>query len=220
MTSAPAFAQNWSFDARRIGLGGVGSTANVALSIVDEQRKYKAIVLPFGLAQVLPNLPKLDPTKDDFDLVRAIEYSASPIHYIIGRDDSSTASAFINDLRNGTLNRDLNVYRTFSPATSVSAEGLASPNWGHTFKLKQGDNGAFQGIYAGGGIYFSMNTSAEIDPALAESVLEHHAGLHPEYQLPLVERHRKPVRRRHHRRVSRPLRRVRTAGDSGLGRRQ
>ena len=167
LTSTPAFAQNWSFDARRIGLGGVGSTANVALSIVDEQKKYKAIVLPFGLAQVLPNLPKLDPTKDDFDLVRAIEYSASPIHYIIGRDDSSTASAFINDLRNGTLNRDLNVYRTFSPATSVTAEGLASPNWGHTFKLRQGDNGAFQGIYAGGGIYFSMNTSAEIDPALA-----------------------------------------------------
>ena len=93
LTSTPAFAQNWSFDARRIGLGGVGSTANVALSIVDEQRKYKAIVLPFGLAQVLPNLPKLDPTKDDFDLVRAIEYSASPIHYIVGRDNTSSASA-------------------------------------------------------------------------------------------------------------------------------
>ena len=49
-----------------------------------------------------PNLPKLDPTSDDFDLVRTIEYSASPIHYIVGRDDTSTASAFITDLRNGS----------------------------------------------------------------------------------------------------------------------
>src|SRR6476620_4266914 len=104
LTSAPALAQNWSFDARRVALGGVGSTSNVALDIVDEQRPYKAIVLPFGLFQILPNLPKLDPTKDEFDLVRAIEYAASPIHFIVGRDNTNTASAFITDLRNGELN--------------------------------------------------------------------------------------------------------------------
>ena len=46
---------------------------------------------------------KLDPTKDEFDLVRAIEYSASPIHFIVGRDDTQTASLFITDLRNGEL---------------------------------------------------------------------------------------------------------------------
>ena len=68
---------------------------------------------------MLPNLPKLDPTKDEFDLVRAIEYTASPIHYIVGRDDTNTASAFITDLRNGTLSRDLNIYRGFSPQTNV-----------------------------------------------------------------------------------------------------
>src|SRR5687768_2551890 len=81
--TSPAFAQNWSFDARTIALGGVGSTSNVAVDMVDEQRPYRSIVLPFGLLQVLPNLPKVDPTKDDFDLVRAIEYTASPIHYIV-----------------------------------------------------------------------------------------------------------------------------------------
>ena len=89
---AQARAQNWSFDARAVGLGGVGSTSNVAADMVDEQRPYRAIVLPFGLLQVIPNLPKLDPTKDEFDLVRAIEYSASPIHFIIGRDDTETGS--------------------------------------------------------------------------------------------------------------------------------
>jgi len=167
LTSAPALAQNWSFDARKVGMGGIGSTSNVAADMVDEQRPYRAIVLPFGLFQVLPNLPKLDPTKDEFDLVRAIEYSASPIHFIVGRDDTNTASALVTDLRNGTMNRDLNVYRVFSPATSASAEGLASPSWGHTFKIQNSDAGPFQGIYVGAGPYFSINTSAEIDPALA-----------------------------------------------------
>lgn len=168
LISTPAFAQNWSFDARNIAMGGVGSTSNVAADMVDEQRAYRAIVLPFGLAQILPNLPKLDPTKDEFDLVRAIEYAASPLHYIIGRDDTSTANAFVTDLRNGEMSRDLNDYRGFSPATSMSAEGLASPSWGYTFKIKKDPNGPFQGVYAGAGIYFSMQTSAEIDPRLAD----------------------------------------------------
>jgi len=167
LTSAPALAQNWSFDARNVGLGGIGSTSNIAFDMVDEQRPYRPIVLPFGLFQILPNLPKLDPTSDEFDLVRSIEYAASPIHYIVGRDSTNTASAFITDLRNGTLSRDLNVYRGFSPATSVAAEGLASPNWGKTIKFKQDGGGAFQGIYVGAGPYFSINTAAEIDPALA-----------------------------------------------------
>ena len=61
LMSATAGAQNWSFDARNVGIGGVGSTSNVALDMVDEQRPYRAIVLPFGLFQILPNLPKLDP---------------------------------------------------------------------------------------------------------------------------------------------------------------
>ena len=154
--TSPAFAQNWSFDARTVGLGGVGSTSNVAVDMVDEQRPYRAIVLPFGLLQVLPNLPKLDPTSDDFDLVRTIRYTVSPIHYIIGRDDTATASLFITDLRNGTLNSDLNVYRGFDPNTSVVAEGLASPSWGKTIKFHKNGERSFQGVYIGAGPYLSM----------------------------------------------------------------
>ena len=84
--------------------------------------------------------------------MRAIEYAASPIHYIVGRDDRNAASAFVTDLSNGTLNRDLNTYRGFYPPTSVSAEGLASPNWGDTFKFSEDPNGPFQGIYVGAGL--------------------------------------------------------------------
>lgn len=170
LSAAPARAQNWSFDARNIGLGGIGASSNIAFDMVDEQRPYRPLVLPFGLLfQVLPNLPTFNPTQDDFDLIRAIEYSASPIHFIVGRDATSTASAFVNDLRNGTLSRDLNDYRGFSPATSTVAEGLASPNWGYTFKVRRTESGSgpFQGIYVGAGPYFSMQTAAEIDPALA-----------------------------------------------------
>jgi hypothetical protein len=62
---------------------------------------------------------------------------------------------------------DLNLYRGFKPVTSVSAEGLASPNWGGTIKFGQSD-GSFQGIYIGAGPYLSMQTSATIDPKLAD----------------------------------------------------
>ena len=37
----PAAAQHWSFDARRIALGGVGS-ANLASELVADRRAYKA----------------------------------------------------------------------------------------------------------------------------------------------------------------------------------
>ena len=168
LMATPARAQNWSFDARNVGLGGMGSTSNVAVDMVEEQRRYRAVVLPFGLVQILPNLPKVDPTKDDFDFVRAVEYAISPIHYVIGRDTTDSGQLFMTDLRNGTLNRDLNTYRGFVPDTDISAEGLASPSWGKTFKFRKRDNGAFHGIYGGAGPYFSVNTSANVDPALVE----------------------------------------------------
>ena len=53
--SAPVAAQNWSFDARTIAIGGVGGSGNLATKMIDEQRDYTAIVLPFGLIQVLKN---------------------------------------------------------------------------------------------------------------------------------------------------------------------
>jgi hypothetical protein len=136
--------------------------------MVDEQRPYRAIVLPFGLFQVLPNMPKLDPTSDEFDLIRTIEYTVSPIHFIIGRDESDSGTEFVNDLRNGTLSRDLNDYSGFVPTTTVVAEGLASPSWGATIKFGERADGAFQGVYVGAGPYLSMHTSASIDQGLVD----------------------------------------------------
>ena len=51
-----------------------------------------------------PNSPKFDP-------IRAIEYAASPIHYIVGRDTTRRRQAlFVSDLRNATFSRDLTRY--------------------------------------------------------------------------------------------------------------
>lgn len=52
---APVAAQHWSFDARRIALGGVGS-ANIASELVAERRGYRTLVLPFGLLKTLGDL--------------------------------------------------------------------------------------------------------------------------------------------------------------------
>jgi hypothetical protein len=168
----PAFAQNWSFDARRVALGGVGSTENIASRTVEEERGYRAIVLPFGLFQVLPHWNVFDPTGDDFDPVCAVEYAASPIHYTIGRTPCSTSQPgpkLVNDIVNARLSRDLNDYRGFRPDSSILAEGLANPSWGKTFALTRDADGVLlHGIYAGAGPYFSIQSLSTIDPALID----------------------------------------------------
>src|SRR5688572_18999489 len=106
--SAPVslFAQNWSFDARRIALGSVGDQTNPASSMIEEYRPYRQYVLPFGLIQVLRDFDRFNPGSDEFDPVRAIEYAASPLHYVIGRQTDDSGSFFITDLVNGELSRD------------------------------------------------------------------------------------------------------------------
>ena len=51
--------------------------------IVNEERDYTSIVLPFGLFQVLNDFSIFNPNSSAFDPVRGIEYAASPIHYIV-----------------------------------------------------------------------------------------------------------------------------------------
>src|SRR5436190_24099375 len=140
-----ALAQNWSFDARTIALGGTGGTGNLADNMIDKQQRYTSIVLPFGLFQVLSDLDIYDPNSPKFDPIRAIEYASSPIHYIVGRSTGTSAGAlFVSDIRNGTVSRDLSRYRGFVPANDILAEGLASPSWGGTIKFRRDDNGGYQ----------------------------------------------------------------------------
>ena len=163
LSAGQASAQNWSFDARKVALGSPGGGENLASKMIEEARDYRSIVLPFGLIQVFRDFDKLNPSNDEFDLIRTMEYAASPLHYTFGRDTTDSGQQFVVDIRNAELSRDLNRYRGFVPANQPRAEGLASPNWGGTIKVKTGPGGAFQGIYIGAGPYLSMQSDVSID---------------------------------------------------------
>lgn len=164
--AAPALAQNWSFDARDIALGGTGNGGSIAADMIQDERTSRAIVLPFGLLQVVPNWHVFNPGDDRFDPVRAAEYAASPIHYIVGRDRTDTGQLFVSDIRNARLSRDLNAYRGFVPAARLQEAGLAASSWGGTIKFSRRDDGSFQGIFIGAGPYFATQTTTTVDERL------------------------------------------------------
>src|SRR5260370_29611910 len=87
--SGRALAQSWSFDARTIGMGGVGA-GNLATKMIDSERNYTAIVIPIGLFQVLSNTDVFDPNNKKFDPILAVEYAATPFSYVIGRGSPLT----------------------------------------------------------------------------------------------------------------------------------
>lgn len=77
VSSGKGLAQNWNFDARTIGLGDVGGSGNLATKMIDEQRDYRSIVLPFGLIQTLQHKNVFDRGSSEFDPIRAIESGRS-----------------------------------------------------------------------------------------------------------------------------------------------
>ncbi len=153
-TASSASAQNYSFDARRIALGGVGGTPNLASKLVEQQRRYQSIVIPLGLVKVLTNLRVFYPNREDFDFSRAVEFAYSPFHQVFGRGEDITGRTFFRDIIHAQLEPDLNAYRGFDIDPSVTAEGLILENWGKTFMVHK-DERSFQGIYVGAGPYLA-----------------------------------------------------------------
>jgi len=164
-TASPASAQNYSFDARRIALGGVGGTPNLASKLVERQRRYKSILIPVGLVKVLSNVRVFFPNREDFDFSRAVEYSSSPFHFTFGRREDQTVRSFFRDIVLAQLEPDLNAYRGVEFDPSVTAEGLILENWGKTFMLRSDDR-SFQGIYVGAGPYLAARAHAEAESEL------------------------------------------------------
>lgn len=163
----PVSAQNWTFDARKIGMGNAGGADHPASRMIDEAREYRAIVLPLGLLQVLRDRDVFNPHSDEFDIVRSVEYAAAPLHYVVGRNSGSSDAGrqLSRDIRNATLSRDLNVYRGFVPARQPAAEGLTHTTFGFTIPLVRSDAGS-HGLYIGAGPYLSMRTSLDLDERL------------------------------------------------------
>ena len=166
----PAVAQSWTFDARKIAIGNVGGADHLASRMIDEQRDYRAIVLPFGLIQVLRDLDVFKPGSEKFDIIRSVEYAAAPLHYVIGRNSSTsnTGREFVVDVRNGRLSRDLNTYKGFVPVNQPPSEGLAFSSNGRTITLYRGSGGSFQGLFVGAGQYLAMRTTVDLDERLLD----------------------------------------------------
>ncbi|HXD21324.1 MAG TPA: hypothetical protein VN654_30160 [Vicinamibacterales bacterium] len=172
--AAPALAQNWSFDARKVALGSPGSGGNLASDMIADENDYRSIVLPFGLFQVFRDFDRLNPTNDNFDVIRTAEYAASPLHFTFGRNaltpgQSSRSTAlnqFVTDIRDANLSTDLNRYRGLAPSNQPRAEGLMSPSFGGTIKVKKGPGSAFHGVYVGAGPYIGMQTDVNFDQKL------------------------------------------------------
>jgi hypothetical protein len=163
-TASSASAQDYSFDARRIALGGAGGTPNVASKLVERQRRYKSVLIPVGLVKVLSNVRVFYPNREDFDFSRAVEFSTSPLHFVFGRSEDVTARSLFRDLIHAQLQPDLNAYRGdgFEPPLITSAEGRIAMTWGHTFMLHESDR-SFQGIYVGAGPYLAAQAYADFD---------------------------------------------------------
>jgi len=161
--ASSAFAQNYSFDARRIALGGTGGTPNVASHLVEEQRRYKSIVIPVGLVRVIKNINVFYPNRKDFDFSSAVEFATRPLHQVIGRvEDYPGFHQLFADIRDARLNSDLNAYSGFQTDRLDFVEGLVAPNWGYTFMLQQ-DERSFQGIYVGAGPYLAVRADYNIN---------------------------------------------------------
>src|SRR5215218_4892059 len=87
---SPVSAQNYNFDAREVGMGGV-STKNPSSRMVDDIDNYSVVGIPLGLFQTMGNLDIYNPSSDAFDPARAIAYVANPFHYTFGRAENPGA---------------------------------------------------------------------------------------------------------------------------------
>lgn len=158
-------AQGWTFDARKIALGGAGD-GNLASGMVAPRRPYRVVVMPFGIARILADKDAFDPGSSDFDPILLIEDVANPLHLLLDHQVNTAQQAFVNDIRNARLSRDLNAYRGFTPAASLNAEGLVDSTVGYTIRLSGKRSPGFQGIRIGGGPYIPVRSENSIDPEL------------------------------------------------------
>lgn len=179
-SAAPAGAQGYVLDARRIGMGGAGTHQDEAAQMTCASRRYNYIGLPFGLIQVAENTDIFDPTDNEFNPILALEYAANPMAIVFDRGMSAAGNQFVTDIVNSSLNPNLNAYRGFSPVQNFAAQGIQAPNWGSTFKFRRraadeevpnrpaAVSQYYQGIYLGSGPYTSFGATMNFDPRLIQ----------------------------------------------------
>ena len=113
----------------------------MASKLVERQRRYKSILIPVGLVRVLSDIRVFYPSREDFNLSRAVEFGTSPLHFVFGRSEDITAGSFFRDVIKAPLQSDLNAYREggFDTPLKPSEEGRTALTCGHTFMLADSD---------------------------------------------------------------------------------
>lgn len=168
-----ALSQNLNGDARSIAMGNVGEQKNIALGFAahvgdPDLESYRSIPIPLGLFQVLRRKEIFDPSDDNFNPLRAMEYAANPMHLTFGRDGEKAGEQLVADLVNGRISRDLTAYRGFKPKSNLDAQGLLAPSWGKTFTISDNTGRRSHGVYVGAGPYISLGTDLSFDQRLID----------------------------------------------------
>lgn len=163
-TPTGARAQTWNIDARVVGLGGIGGEQNIFTSGLASSRGDRSLALPFGLFRLLQQRQIFDPRSADFNPLRALAFAASPMHAPLAGGTSAAADLFATDVRNGTVSRDLNQYRGFTPHAFQAAR-LIAPRWGHTFAIgsRQPDAALTHHLYLGAGPHLALRTAVDVN---------------------------------------------------------
>jgi hypothetical protein len=97
----PVWAQNFSGDARSIGLETASEQTNLASGLVNDARPYRSIVVPLGLIQVFKNTSIYNATKNTLDPIRVMELTSNPLHYTFNRNEGDSGEQLVHDLVNG-----------------------------------------------------------------------------------------------------------------------
>jgi len=160
-------AQTWNIDARTVGLAGIGGEQNIFAAGLAEARGDRSFALPFGLLRLLQQRDRFDPRTADFDPLRMMEFAASPMHIPVSGGTSAEGSAFAQDVRNGTLSRDLNVYRGFIPQ-SIQATRLVAPRWGRSFDVGPRGGPTTHRVYVGAGPNLALRTAVSLNDAFLD----------------------------------------------------
>jgi hypothetical protein len=163
ISATAARAQSTTGDAREVGLGGVDFAAHILSD--SPGGASPQFVVPLGLLQLLQDREALRTGSGSFDPSLVLEYAAVPTHWVIGRQPSPPRARFIDDIRGARLSADLNVYRGFTPASTLDGAGRLAPTFGKAFTVHRSARVTHQ-AFAGAGPYLTIETAGTFDERL------------------------------------------------------
>ncbi|MBN1504115.1 MAG: hypothetical protein JW952_03540, partial [Candidatus Eisenbacteria bacterium] len=159
-----------SFDARRIGMGGVvlsdysdAQNRNVAFRAVPRENLRGSIPLPLGIVQVLTSLPELDPDEDEFNPLEIAELVTNfPVFLRLKSPDTMEDDVVIDVARN-RLRIDLGDVAEVVPDEPFEIGGLLDHPSG-SFSVR--------GVFAGLSPLVVAESDLELSPTLEKALRE------------------------------------------------